>query len=201
VPTFALAYNPRRRYLSALGAPPTAHRLARVASARRASRRRLSMGAAANPNMIPGGRFWWLTPTARPRTLTGLGQEEFDNSDTTVSDAGSVDWAALAQINATSTPIIPQGPVQIPQAPNIAIPPGPGVAPPLPSGTYGSVVAPNTTVTFTPSGGMITNVPAPAGSTAAWFGASSGIAGLSNGTILFGLGGIALLAMLSARRR
>ena len=209
MPTFAPPYNPRARYLSALGL---------------------------TPNMMPGGRYWWMNRATNPRTLSlgappaarpgafhvpasraaivaragmsrrkrlALGQEEFDQSAATLAPSPSDILAAGAVTNATVNPILSPsfGAQNYPLAPAPNIGPyagGPLTPPALPSGTYGSVVAPGTSVSISPSGAMVANVPTPSG--ASWFSQAS-VGGLSNGTILIGLGGIALLAVMASRGR
>lgn len=189
MPVFAPAFNPRKRYLSALGNPaaargpavfhvpaPQAHLIAAAAGGGTRSRRRLR-------GYDPRARY-----------LTGFGQ------DSTDTGTPAFDWNTAIQQMDTSPPVSasPDYNVITPASPpNLTLPissqtPGSFV----PAGTYGSVATPGTSVTYTPSGSMVLNVPAPAGSSF-WSGSTLG---LPNTIVLAGLGGIALLALLSSSK-
>lgn len=176
MPTFAPAYDPRQRYLS-LGSPgrmPAFHPSANYAVST----------LRAHPAMISRRRRMALAGyDPRARYLTGLGQD---------NGGGYTPSPNVAPILPTFQPqdvTPPDIPLAMPTAP-------------FPAGTYGSVVAPGTSVAVAPSGAMVINIPRPGGpASPSWFSATNSLLGISNGMLLMGVGGVALLAMLSSGRR
>jgi hypothetical protein len=220
MPVFAPPYNPRKRYLSALGqvmpmngrplglgaAPPSSFRvdpsIARLLSVPPVSFSAAPRAAAA---ATTGGRRRRRLSAYDPRRrYLSLGQD--GNGD-------SFDWnAAIAQEQAASiipAQTTPQYQASLAQAAGTLAPVVPTtIAPPtISSGSYGSVVAPNTAVTYLPSGAMQLSVPSPAAaSTASWFNAVNPSLGISNGVLLIGVGLIGAVVLLgsgssSGRRR
>lgn len=215
MPTFAPSYNPRKRYLAALAGLGQSPNL--VAGGRywwaipSASPRTLTGPGPKMPHVfhLPPQQARIATvapPTMRSRRrLRGLGQVDVSNLAPSPLDIYSAGAATMS----TESPILAQSSAQYQAALAAAAavqPPsimGPGPAPAPIGVAYGSIVAPGTSVAFTPSGGQIINVPSPAAAAApggaSWFSGSTG--GLPNAVLLVGIGGIALLALLSSRRR
>lgn len=184
MPVFAQAYDPRSRYLTGLGVVAAKTAAFRMPSAQRLTllpmsrRRRMALAG--------------YDPRARYLTgLRGLGQGD-DTSDILAAGAAAMQTEAPIPSPSFTAALSPAAP-----APDLSLPSA--AAPALPAGTYGSVVAPNTSVTYTPTGGMVINVPQPAAAAAAPSFFSSSTAGIPNTLILFGLGGIVLLAAMSAK--
>lgn len=189
-----LGYDPRARYLTGLGSPGPAKITALHVPPAYAA-----LAARPMPQMSRRKRLALYGYDPRRRYLAALGQDEGDTGPQ------NFDWSTAGAINTGSAPL-PSTPADIyPLAPAPAevaytsptasvLPATGAIAVPSPTGSSAIVL---------PAAGLPASAnPSSVSASASWLSTPSSVfGGVSNGLVLLGLGGVALLALFSSRRR